>query len=132
MADTSLQNQGSMSLSSVGVAASKEKVDSVVKRGRQAKNRRNNNRARKSLIKTRTKKALEALESLKNKKDAQPEEILPIEKLIREAYSVIDKAVRVGTMHRNTGERRKSRLARSKKLVEIHHGWYTPGSEGSV
>lgn len=69
---------------------------------------------------------LEELDGLKKKPDAQAEEVLPIEKLIAEAYSVIDKAVKVGTLHRNTGARRKSRLARRKKAVEIHHGWYTP------
>lgn len=75
---------------------------------------------------------MEALEVLKKKSDAQAEEILPIEKLIGEAYSIIDKAVRVGTLHRNTGANRKSRLARRKKAVEIHHGWYTPTPEASV
>ena len=69
---------------------------------------------------------LVALDSLRKKRDAQPEEVLPIEKLIAEAYSTIDKAVKVGTLHRNTGARRKSRLARRKKAIEIHHGWYTP------
>lgn len=69
---------------------------------------------------------------LKKKQDAQAEEILSIEKLIGEAYSIIDKAVRVGTLHRNTGANRKSRLARRKKAVEIHHGWYTPTPEASV
>lgn len=69
---------------------------------------------------------LEALDDLKKKPEAQFEEVLPIEKLIAEAYSVIDKAIKVGTLHRNTGARRKSRLARRKKAVEIHHGWYTP------
>lgn len=75
---------------------------------------------------------MEALEVLKKKSDAQAEEILPIEKLIGEAYSIIDKAVRVGTLHRNTGANRKSRLARRKKAVEIHHGWYTPAPEAIV
>ena len=51
-----------------------------------------------------------------------------VEKLIAEAYSVIDKAMKVGTLHRNTGVRRKSRLAQRKKAVEIHHGWYTPAA----
>jgi small subunit ribosomal protein S20 len=69
---------------------------------------------------------LEALDDLKKKPEAQFEEVLPIEKLIAEAYSVIDKAIKVGTLHRNTGARRKSRLARRKKAVEIHHGWYSP------
>jgi len=72
---------------------------------------------------------LEALEVLKKKQDAASEEILPIEKLIGEAYSTIDKAVRSGTLHRNTAANRKARLARRKKAVEIHHGWYTPVPE---
>ncbi|KAL7218284.1 hypothetical protein ACSBR2_011540 [Camellia fascicularis] len=72
------------------------------------------------------KKVLEALDVLRKKSDAQPEEVLAIEQLIAEAYSIIDKAVKVGTLHRNTGARKKSRLARRKKAVEIHHGWYTP------
>uniref|UniRef100_A0A2N9EW56 Ribosomal protein S20 n=1 Tax=Fagus sylvatica TaxID=28930 RepID=A0A2N9EW56_FAGSY len=71
---------------------------------------------------------LEALDVLKKKPDAASEEIVQVEKLIAEAYSVIDKAVKVGTLHRNTGARRKSRLARRKKAVEIHHGWYTPAA----
>ncbi|CAJ2645453.1 30S ribosomal protein chloroplastic-like [Trifolium pratense] len=106
--------------------AAPKKVDSAEKRARQAERRRLYNKARKSEIRTRTKKVLEALELLKKKSDAQSEEILTIEKMIGEAYSIIDKAVKVGTLHRNTGANRKSRLARRKKAVEIHHGWYAP------
>ncbi|KAG2396766.1 30S ribosomal protein [Vigna angularis] len=125
-------------------AAPKKKVDSAVKRARQAENRRIYNKARKSEIKTRTKKVkalcnvkgvvlvLEALEVLKKKQDAVSGEILPIEKLIGEAYSTIDKAVRAGTLHRNTGANRKARLARRKKAVEIHHGWYIPVPEATA
>ncbi|PWA68578.1 ribosomal protein S20 [Artemisia annua] len=51
---------------------------------------------------------LEQLDVLRKKTDAQPEEVIGIEKLIAEAYSVIDKANQVGTLHRNTGTRRKS------------------------
>lgn len=75
---------------------------------------------------------LEALDTLKKKPDAQAEEVLTVEKLIADAYSVIDKAVKVGTLHRNTGARRKSRLARRKKAVEIHHGWYNPTPAASA
>jgi len=106
--------------------APKKKVDSADKRARQAEKRRVYNKAHKSEVRTRMKKVLEALEVLKKKPEAQADEVFPIEKLIAEAYSVIDKAVKVGTLHRNTGARRKSRLARRKKAVEIHHGWYTP------
>ncbi|XP_073135207.1 small ribosomal subunit protein bS20c [Henckelia pumila] len=107
-------------------AGTTKKADSAAKRARQAEKRRIYNKAHKSEIRTRMKKALEAMEALVKKTDAQAEEVLPIEKLIAEAYSAIDKAVKVGTLHRNTGGRRKSRLARRKKAVEIHHGWYTP------
>ncbi|MED6150875.1 hypothetical protein PIB30_076804 [Stylosanthes scabra] len=109
-------------------AAPQRKTDSAVQRARLAEKRRVYNKARKSEIRTRMRKVLEALEVLRKKSDPQAEEIVSIEKLIGEAYSVIDKAVRAGTLHRNTGANRKSRLARRKKLVEIHHGWYTPAA----
>ncbi|KAG6607892.1 30S ribosomal protein S20, chloroplastic, partial [Cucurbita argyrosperma subsp. argyrosperma] len=113
-------------------AAPQKKADSAAKRARQAEKRRTYNKARKSEIRTRMKKAMEALDDLKKKPEAQSEEVLPIEKLIAEAYSVIDKAVKVGTLHRNTAAHRKSRLARRKKAVEIHHGWYTPASPAAA
>jgi small subunit ribosomal protein S20 len=50
-------------------------------------------------------------------------------KLIAEAYKAIDKTVTVGAMHRNTGNHRKSRLARRKKAIEILRGWYVPNAE---
>ncbi|CAI0440934.1 unnamed protein product [Linum tenue] len=109
-------------------AAPGRKADSAVKRARQAEKRRVHNKAKKSEVRTRMRKVLEALDDLRKKPAAQPEEVLPVEKLIAETYSVIDKAVKVGTLHRNTGARRKSRLARTKKAVEVHHGWYTPAS----
>ncbi|CAA0816325.1 30S ribosomal protein S20- chloroplastic [Striga hermonthica] len=112
--------------SSIVCEATQKKPDSAAKRARQAEKRRLYNKSRKSEIKTRMKKVLVALEVLRKKPEAQPEEVLPIEKLIGEAYSCIDKAVKVGTLHRNTGARRKSRLARRKKAVEIKLGWYTP------
>ncbi|KAK6946685.1 Ribosomal protein S20 [Dillenia turbinata] len=135
LSHTSLFSSGRLSVSTIEKhnrfsvvceAATKRKADSAAKRARQAEKRRFYNKARKSEVRTRIKKVLEALEVLKKKTDAQPEEVLPVEKLIAEAYTVIDKAVKVGTLHRNTGARRKSRLARRKKAVEIHHGWYTP------
>ncbi|XP_008801495.2 30S ribosomal protein S20, chloroplastic [Phoenix dactylifera] len=125
---TAVERPRSSRRSIVCEAAPKKKADSAAKRARQAEKRRIYNKARKSEIKTRMKKVFEALDVLKKKTDAQAEEILPTEKLIAEAFSIIDKAVKVGTLHRNTGARRKSRLARRKKAVEIHHGWYTPGA----
>ncbi|KAI3803494.1 hypothetical protein L1987_31646 [Smallanthus sonchifolius] len=114
------------SISIVCEAGAGKKADSAAKRTRQAEKRRLYNKARKSEIRTRMKKVLEELDALRKKTDAQPDEVVGIEKLIAEAYSVIDKAIQVGTLHKNTGARRKSRLARRKKAVEIHHGWYSP------
>lgn len=110
-------------------AAPAKKADSAAKRARQSEKRRIYHKAHKSEVRTRMRKVLDSLEVLRKKTDAQAEEVITIEKLIAEAYSVIDKAVKVGTLHRNTGARRKSRLARRKKAVEIHHGWYTPSPE---
>ncbi|CAN8269310.1 unnamed protein product [Cochlearia groenlandica] len=66
----------------------KKKSTSLEKRARQAK-----------------KKVLEALEELKAQTDAQSDEIVTVEKLIGEAYSAIDKAVKVKSLHKNTGVR---------------------------
>ncbi|KAF9590149.1 hypothetical protein IFM89_031753 [Coptis chinensis] len=112
--------------------ATTKKPDSAAKRARQAEKRRIYNKSKKSELKTRMKKVLEALDVLQKKTDAQSVEVLSIEKLIAEAYSAIDKAVKAGALHRNTGANRKSRLARRKKTVEIHHGWYTPASSLSA
>uniref|UniRef100_A0A0C9S4P8 Small ribosomal subunit protein bS20c n=1 Tax=Wollemia nobilis TaxID=56998 RepID=A0A0C9S4P8_9CONI len=108
------------------VAATNTNYDSALKRHRQSEKRRLYNKSRKSEIYTRMKKVFVALETLRKSKSPSPEDIFPIEKLIAEAYSVIDKAVKVGTLHRNTGGHRKSRLARRKKAVLMHHGWYEP------
>ncbi|KAH6795677.1 hypothetical protein C2S51_036663 [Perilla frutescens var. frutescens] len=105
-----------------------KKADSAAKRARQSEKRRVYHKAKKSEVRTRMKKVLEAIEVLVKKQEVQPDEIVPVEKLIAEAYSAIDKAVKAGSLHRNTGARRKSRLARRKKAAEIHHGWYTPTS----
>nr|ABK23997.1 unknown [Picea sitchensis]ABK26614.1 unknown [Picea sitchensis] len=110
----------------VFVVAVSKKPDSAAKRARQAEKRRIYNKSHKSEIKTRMRKVFEALGKLKKATSPSPEDLIPIEKLIAEAYSSIDKAVKVGTLHRNTGGHRKSRLSRRKKVVEIHHGWYKP------
>ncbi|KMZ76076.1 30S ribosomal protein S20, chloroplastic [Zostera marina] len=114
-------------------AAPTRKADSAEKRARQSEKRRIYNKSKKSEMKTKMKKVIEALDVLQKKTEAMVEEVVPIEKLIGEAYSAIDKAVKCGTLHKNTGANRKSRLARRKKAVEIHHGWYSlPSSSQSV
>ncbi|RLM93084.1 hypothetical protein C2845_PM08G21990 [Panicum miliaceum] len=110
-------------------AATGRRPDSVAKRERQNEKHRIRNHARKAEMRTRMKKVFRALEKLRKKADAQPEEIIEIEKMISEAYKAIDKTVQVGALHRNTGNHRKSRLARRKKAIEILRGWYVPNAE---
>lgn len=73
---------------------------SVLKRARQAAKRRSRNIATKSRIKTFTKRVLEQ----QDKESAK--------KALKELYSVIDKAVKKGVLHRNTAGRKKSRIAK--------------------
>jgi len=75
---------------------------SAQKRHRQSLKRRMKNRSMKSTIKTFTKKAVEAVSSgAENAVELQ-----------RKAESLLDKAAKGSTMHKNTVARRKSRLAK--------------------
>ncbi|KAK9677097.1 hypothetical protein RND81_11G120900 [Saponaria officinalis] len=120
------------SFSVVFEVAAQKKADFAVKRARQAETRRLRNKRRKSEVRTSMRKVMEALDVLKKKTGLVPKEVISIETLIAEAYSDIDKPIGKGTLHRNTGANRKSRLARNKKAVEIHHGWYTPAPDLTV
>lgn len=53
-------------------------------------------------------------------------DLLPIEKLISEAFSEIDRAVSKGVLHDNTGARKKARLAAAKRRLAIAAGLFTP------
>ena len=75
---------------------------SAQKRHRQSLKRRLINRSRKSTIKTYTKKALAALGAGQDVAAAQSK-----------AESLIDKAAKGSTMHKNTAARKKSRLAKA-------------------
>ena len=75
---------------------------SAQKRHRQSLKRRALNRSRKSTLKTFVKKAVEAVHAgAENAAEMQ-----------RKAESLIDKAAKGSTMHRNTAARKKSRLAK--------------------
>jgi small subunit ribosomal protein S20 len=75
---------------------------SAQKRHRQSLKRRMKNRSMKSTIKTYTKKAVEATV-------AGADTSLELQ---RKAESLLDKAAKGSTMHKNTVARRKSRLAK--------------------
>lgn len=112
----------------VTVGAATKKPDSAAKRARQAEKNRIYNKARKSEMSTRMKKVFVALEDLKKQTEPSVDMMAPIESLIAEAFSIIDKSVKVGTIHRNKGAHRKSRLSRAKKAAEVQLGWYTPSA----
>ncbi|GBF03988.1 30S ribosomal protein S20 [Deinococcus aerius] len=76
---------------------------SAQKRHRQSLKRRMINRSRKSTIKTFTKKAVAAVQT--GAENAT--------ELHRKAESLIDKAAKGSTLHKNTAARKKSRLAKA-------------------
>jgi small subunit ribosomal protein S20 len=98
----------------------------ALKRTRQNDKRRAYNKARKSEMSTRIKKVLKLTEQLKGQPEGAQESLSLVEKYISEAYQIIDKSAKVGTIHKNKANRRKSRLAFAKKSVEIALGLYTP------
>ena len=72
-------------------------------------------KARKSEIATRIKKVRTLAEILLPA--ATEDNVAELEKLISEATKSVDKAVSKGVLHKNTGARRKSRMARCKQAV---------------
>ncbi|MDF5728255.1 MAG: 30S ribosomal protein S20 [Rhizonema sp. PD38] len=86
---------------------------SALKRAKIAERNRLRNKSYKSAVKTLMKKSLAAVETYA----ANPSPELQQEALahMSEAYSKIDKAVKRGVLHPNTGARKKSRLAKKLK-----------------
>eukprot|EP00210_Caulerpa_lentillifera_P005327 g5090.t1 len=105
---------------------------SVEKRHRQSEKRRVVNRARKNEIKTRMKKVLKQLDQFKKELPKEEAELDPISPFISAAFKAIDKAVKKGTIHRNTGARRKSRLTRARQRVLINAGLAKPPEKEKV
>ena len=56
----------------------------------------------------------------------EEEAVRPVEQLISEAYQEIDKAISKGVLKKNTGGRRKARIAHAKTKLLIDAGLYTP------
>jgi hypothetical protein len=63
---------------------------------------------------------------------ASEDDVKPLEVLISEAYTEIDKAVNRNILHKNNGARKKARIARYKREVLVQAGLYTalPGQPG--
>ena len=126
------QNVGSLvasrnqrNLASVVVEA--KKGDSVKKRQRQAEKKRLYNRGKKSACKTRIKKVLSSVEEMRETTMPKTEaDLKPVDELIALAYKEIDRAVSKNIMHKNTGARRKARVAKARRELAITAGIYTP------
>lgn len=103
-----------------------EAKQNSLKRQRTAETARMANKSRKSEIATRMKKVFAALDAFKSAPPASEADLAPVQKLINEAYQVIDKAVGKGVLHSNTGARRKARLAAARRNLLVAAGLYTP------
>ena len=90
-------------------------IKSAKKRILIAERNRLQNKAYKSAIKTFTKRFQAAVDDYKN--NPSSDQLAAIQKEMSVTYSKIDKAVKVGVFHRNTGARKKAGLARILKAA---------------
>lgn len=88
-------------------------IKSAIKRVNIAERNRLRNKAYKSAVKTLMKKCLVAVDSYAA--NPNPESMQEVQQQLAAAYSKIDKAVKRGVLHPNTGARKKSRLAHALK-----------------
>eukprot|EP00200_Dunaliella_tertiolecta_P004631 CAMPEP_0202350964 /NCGR_PEP_ID=MMETSP1126-20121109/7815_1 /ASSEMBLY_ACC=CAM_ASM_000457 /TAXON_ID=3047 /ORGANISM="Dunaliella tertiolecta, Strain CCMP1320" /LENGTH=196 /DNA_ID=CAMNT_0048943019 /DNA_START=23 /DNA_END=613 /DNA_ORIENTATION=+ len=108
----------------------KKKIASPVKRAMLAEERRKYNKSRKSACATRIKKVINFTNSkTAPTADATADDMAAVEKLVNEAYTEIDKAVTRGILHKNTAARKKSRVAKYKRMVAMATGLFTPTPE---
>ncbi|MEL6553919.1 MAG: 30S ribosomal protein S20 [Cyanobacteria bacterium J06621_11] len=89
---------------------------SAIKRIRVAERNRLRNKAYKSAVKTLTKRYHEALET--NTTSPSEESSKLVQERMSAAVSKIDKAVKRGVLHKNTGARKKAQLAKALKSQE--------------
>ncbi|MGB7415724.1 MAG: 30S ribosomal protein S20 [Thermosynechococcaceae cyanobacterium] len=85
-------------------------IKSASKRIKIAERNRFQNKSYKSAIKTLSKRFLEAIEVYST--SPSDDQMTVVQTKMSAAFSKIDKAVKRGTLHRNTGARKKARLAR--------------------
>ena len=88
-------------------------IKSAIKRVAIAERNRLRNKAYKSSVKTLTKKYFTALQG--HAASPTSESMQEVQERMNEAYSKIDKAVKRGIIHRNTGARKKARMASAFK-----------------
>ncbi len=90
-------------------------IKSAKKRIQIAERNRIQNRSYKSAIRTLMKRCFSACLSYQGEPNEQA--MKDVQKSINDAYSKIDKAVKRGVLHRNTGANQKSRLSAAFKKV---------------
>jgi small subunit ribosomal protein S20 len=88
-------------------------IKSAQKRVKIAERNRLRNKAYKSAVRTLMKKCLVAVDTFAAQ--PSPEAEKEVQAAMSSAYSKIDKAVKRGVLHPNTGARRKARLAKALK-----------------
>ncbi len=81
---------------------------------------------------TRIKKVLVLTTTLGTKEQCTQDDIKTVDVLISEAYKCLDKGVKTHTIKKNTAARRKSRVARAKRSLEIEKGLYIPAVPATV
>jgi small subunit ribosomal protein S20 len=86
-------------------------IKSSIKRIQVAERNRLRNKSYKTAVKTLMKKYFDAVQTYTA--EPTPEQMAIVQERMSVAYSKIDKAVKRGVLHRNTGARKKSRLARA-------------------
>ncbi|MFZ4639755.1 MAG: 30S ribosomal protein S20 [Nodosilinea sp.] len=91
-------------------------IKSALKRIEVTERNRLHNRSYKSAVKTLSKRYLATVEAYNA--DPSPDSLAAVAASMAVAYSKIDKAIKRGVLHPNTGARKKSRLARALKAVE--------------
>ncbi|NJL45340.1 MAG: 30S ribosomal protein S20 [Leptolyngbyaceae cyanobacterium SM2_3_12] len=91
-------------------------IKSALKRIEVTERNRLENRSYKSAVKTLTKTYLVAVEAYVA--NPSSDTLKTAQASMANAYSKIDKAVKRGVLHRNTGARKKARLARLLKSKE--------------
>lgn len=91
-------------------------IKSAIKRVKIAERNRLRNKSYKSAVKTLMKNYLTAVD--KYAASPSPESLQEVQQRLSAAYSKIDKAVKKGVLHRNTGARKKSRLMKALKKAE--------------
>ncbi len=90
-------------------------IKSAAKRAQIAERNRLENKSYKSAVRTLTKNYLAALNQYKA--NPTPENMALVNAKMALAYSKIDRAVKRGVLHRNTGARRKSKIAQALAKV---------------